>query len=453
MSESELPPLRVRVRRIVSLSLPIIGGMTSQLVMMIADTIMVGQLDESALAIAALGFGGFASGVIADFVIGIGAGVQTIAARRMGEGRARESGFALTEALKISIVFGLPLALLGALIAPGMAALLTDDPHILREATPFLALRNFNWVFIMLTFSFRGFFNGISQPRIYLMVIFLMQILNVLAGYVFIFGWGPAPSLGVTGAGIGSLIATALGALIYVLVARYYGATHGALQSAPPGPARRELRAALLKLSLPAALAGFAASSGFVVFLKLTGLVGVAETAATVILINVAFTFLFPSIGFGLAAATLVSENLGAGRAKAAFRAGRETMWVGALSLASLGFLLFVFARPIIATFTDDPEAASLALLPLQIFSVGLFLDVAGVIYSQALIGAGAVRSVMFGHLVGMYGVFLPGAWFFGVYLGYGMLGLWLPMFAYRVLLTGFFAALFERRKWAAIQV
>lgn len=453
MPESELPPLGARLRRILSLSLPIIGGMTSQLVMMIADTIMVGQLDESALALAALGFGGFASGVVADFVIGIGAGVQTIAARRMGEGRARESGLALTEALKLSLIFGLPLAALGAVIAPGMAALLTDDPRILREATPFLALRNFNWVFIMLTFSFRGFFNGISQPRIYLMVIFLMQILNVLAGYVFIFGWGPAPALGVTGAGVGSLIATALGALIYVFVARYYSASYGALQTPTPAPARRALRALLIKLSLPAALAGFAASSGFAVFLKLTGMVGVAETAATVILINIAFTFLFPSIGFGLAAATLVSENLGAGRADAAFRAGRETMWVGALTLASLGLGLCFFARPLIGAFTDDAAVAGIALLPLQIFSLALFLDVAGVIYSQALIGAGAVRPVMFGHLVGMYGVFLPCAWLFGVQLGYGMLGLWIPMFAYRLLLTGFFAALYERRRWAEIRI
>jgi putative MATE family efflux protein len=442
------------LREILALALPIIGGMISQSLMNLADTFLVGRLPEAECALAAIGYGSVASMTGSSLLIGIGAGVQVIAARRIGEGRRVESGQPLTEALLLSLTVGVLFSLIGALAAQSIFRFLTKDAGIVAAGAGYLIVRDAGWFIIMGNFAYRGFFNGIGSSRVYLMVVWGMQILNVLVSLPLIFGWGPLPRFGVMGAGIGTTLATTAATLAYVAVSRrWFRKSHGALTRAATAAERAVLRASLIRLSLPAGLTNLLTTAGFLTFLKITGTVGRAESAATTILVNLTQLCNLPAVGFGLASATFVSRSLGARRPDEAFAWGIRTVCFGSMVIGSLALAFLLWPRGIVGFFTHDAHLIELARRPLGILGAGLLLDAAGTIFAQSLIGAGSVRPVLITNALGMWGVFLPGAYLFGQRLGYGMLGLWYPLFVFRLGVAIVMATVFLRRRWVHIKV
>lgn len=451
-----------RIRHILRLALPIIGGMASQTVMNIVDTVLVGRLPDASVALSAVGYGGFATWAIASFLVGIGSAVQTVAARRMGEGRDRASGYSLTMGLWVALIVGVPVSCLGVVGAGWIFPWFMDDAAVVAAGTPYFGIRSGVWFLIMANFSFRGFFNGVGRPRVYFTVVWIVQLLNIFFSYYLMYGLdlrlGPTlafslPALGVTGAGLGTALATLGGTLMYGLIGRYYQGTHGAFYLPAALAPRRELLVTLLRLSIPAGLTGLISSVGFLVFLIIAGDGGVEVVAATTLLVNLASACFLPAIGFGLAAATLVSNSLGAGQPDAAFRWGRLTTAIAAVLLGGVGLIFMIFPAQVLSAFTHDQAIIQLALPVMIILGAGQALDSAGNVLSQALLGAGAVRSVLVLNLIGMWLIFLPGAWIWGVIFEGGMLGLWIPLFVYRLGLAVAAGVIFARRRWALIKV
>ena len=122
-------PLNQRLRHILLLGLPIIGGMLSQSLLNLIDAAMVGHLGETALA--GVGIGSYANFMAIALVMGLGSAVQTLVARRHGEGRDQDSILALNAGLLLALGIGLPIMLLCWLLAPQLLALLNNDPAVL----------------------------------------------------------------------------------------------------------------------------------------------------------------------------------------------------------------------------------------------------------------------------------------------------------------------------------
>lgn len=448
-----------RIGHIFRLALPIIGGMASQTLMNVVDTILVGQLPDSSTALSAVGYGSFAAWSIAAFLVGIGSAVQTVAARRMGEGRERASGYALTMGLWVAMLVGIPLSCAGVVGAPYVFPLFMNDAGVIDAGTPYLAMRCGAWFLIMANFSFRGFFNGVGRPRVYFTVVWLVQIINIVLSYVFIYGVNTGaqsfsiPALGVSGAALGTVAATLCGTLMYAVISRYYAGSHGAFFLPAALDNRRQLLATLLRLSVPAGLTGLISSVGFLVFLIIAGRSGVEVVAATTLLVNLASACFLPAIGFGLAAATLVSNSLGAREPDEAFRWGRLTTVLAALILGCVGMVFVIFPEQVLGAFTHDQEIIRLALPVMIILGAGQALDSAGNVLGHALIGAGAVRAVLILNLIGMWVIFLPGAYVWGVLYNGGMIGLWIPLFIFRIGISIAAGIIFARRRWVHIKV
>ena len=129
-------PDRERRGRVWAIAVPIMGGMMSQNVLNLVDIGMVGRLGDSALA--ATGIGSFANYLAIAFIIGLSAGVQALAARRLGEGRTAETAVPLNGGLILSLIIGLPLCLVLVLATPFAFGLLTDDPAVQELGVPYL---------------------------------------------------------------------------------------------------------------------------------------------------------------------------------------------------------------------------------------------------------------------------------------------------------------------------
>lgn len=442
-----LLPERSRSRRILGLSLPIIGGMTSQNLLNLIDTAMVGALGAPALA--GVGMGSFLSFMSVAVVIGLATAVQATAARRFGEGKFDETAVPLNGGLLLALVLGVPITLLLFTAAPAIFAWLNPDPAVVATGTPYFQARLVAVAAVGMNFAFRGYWNAVDRPRLYLYTLLIMHASNVVISFVLIFGKLGLPALGTLGAGIGTAASTVLGTGIYFHLARREAGHAGFLHRWPPlAQLGRQLR-----LGLPSSAQQLLFAGGLTALFWILAQVGTAEMAVASVLINITLVAVLPAIGLGLAATTLVGQALGREQPDDAHRWGWDVARVGALILIALGLPMLLLPDPILAGFLHEPALRDLGRLPLRIVGAAIAVDGVGLILMHALLGAGATGAVMVVALGLQWLLFLPAAWMMGTQWGQGLLAIWLAFMGYRLLQTTVFAALWERGGWRKIEV
>ena len=234
-----------RRQQILTLALPIIGGMVSQNVLNLVDTAMVGMLGAAALA--AVGMASFANFMASAFITGLSAGVQAMAARRLGEGRTTASAEPLNGGLLLAVGLALPLSGIPIFFADEIFGLLVDDPEVVVLGVPYFQARLFAMVALGINFAFRGYWNGVNMSKIYMRTLLVMHASNIALNWVLIFGHLGLPALGVAGAGIGSAIATFIGSGLYLIQGWRMARANGFLQRLPS----RGTMLTMLRLSVP----------------------------------------------------------------------------------------------------------------------------------------------------------------------------------------------------------
>lgn len=440
-------PDRQRLCQILFLGLPIIGGMLSQSLINLVDAAMVGHLGEKALA--GVGLGSYANFVAVSLIMGLGSAVQALVARRRGEGRAALEATPLNAGLALALLVGLPLGLLGWLAAPQIIGLLTQDPEVAGIARDYFQWRVLAVAAVGVNFSFRGFWNGSHRSGIYLRTLLGMHLFNAALSYCLIHGLLGLPRMGAEGSGLGTCIALYLGSLIY-LVQTWRVARGGGFLRARPKPI--EFRV-LLRLALPNSLQQFLFASGITLLFWIIAQLGSAELAVAHVLINLTLLLILPAIGLGMAATTLVSHSLGAGDVDAAQRWGWEVVRIAALGLVLLGIPFWLFPAAILGLFVNDPALIELGIWPLRLTGLGMVLDSASLVLTQALLGAGASRTVMAVSLGNQWLLFLPLAYLIGPVLGYGLLAIWALYMLQRGFASLLFALMWQKRGWARIEL
>ncbi|MEX1312448.1 MAG: MATE family efflux transporter [Candidatus Sulfomarinibacteraceae bacterium] len=436
-----------RRQQILALALPIIGGMVSQNVLNLVDTAMVGMLGAAALA--AVGMASFANFMASAFITGLSAGVQAMAARRLGEGRTEASAEPLNGGLLLAIGLSLPLAGLPILFADEIFGLLVDDPEVVVLGVPYFKARLFAMVALGVNFAFRGYWNGVNLSKVYMRTLLVMHASNIFLNWVLIFGHFGLPALGVTGAGIGSAIATFIGSGLYVVQGWRMARANGFLQRLPSSATMLTM----LRLSVPTGLQQFFFAAGLTAFFWILGKVGTAELAASNVLVQLLLVAILPGLGSGMAAASLVGQALGRGDPDDAKAWGWDvarlaTLVVGVLSLVGL-FFPDLLLRP----FLHDPETLALARLPLRILAATMSLDTVGMVLMNALLGAGDNLRVMTVSLLFQWVLFLPIGYLVGPVLGFGITGVWLGHIGYRSLQAVVFFFIWRSGSWAERRV
>lgn len=440
-----LLPTRDRFRTIFLLGLPIMGGMLSQSLLNLIDAAMVGSLGQAALA--GVGLGGYANFMAIALVLGLGVGVQATVARRRGEGLVGQSAQPLNSGLLIAALIALPISLLCWLNAEHIIGLLSDDPEVTAIGADYFRWRALAILAVGFNFSFRGYWNGIRRTGRYLQILVVMHIFNVIISYGLIFGHFGLPEMGAEGSGLGTTLAMFLGTLLYFLITWRSGRKQGFLRRLP---SLIELRS-MLRLSLPNSLQQLFFATGITILFWIIGQIGTAELAVAHILINLALLLILPGVGLGMAATTLVSHSLGEKQPQEAYRWGWDVVKVAVLLLFVLGLPFWLMPQLILQIFTQDPELLALGEWPLRITGLGMTLDATALVLTQALLGAGASRTVMGVNLGSQWLLFLPCAYLIGPVLGGGLLAVWLLQSLYRIIASGIFAILWKRRHWADI--
>jgi putative MATE family efflux protein len=300
-----------------------------------------------------------------------------------------------------------------------------------------------------MNFAFRGFWNGISKSRRYLQTLLIMHVCNVVLNWLLIFGHLGFPELGSTGAGVGTTIASYLGTIIYFVLALRHASGSGFLKSL----VNRRTIGGMLRLSVPAGLQSFFFATGMTAFFWIIGKVGTLELAASNVLIQLLLVAILPGVGFGLAAASLVGQALGRGDPDDAVQWGWDVSKLAMAIVGAISLLGVIAPDLILGIFLHDPETLALARFPLRLVGASMFVDTLGTVLLNALMGAGASRTVMIVSISLQWGLFLPSAYILGPVLGYGLVAVWIAQVGYRCLQALVFAMVWRGRSWIEMTV
>lgn len=429
------------------LGLPIMGGMLSQSLLNLVDAAMVGTLGKAALA--GVGLGGYVNFMAIALVMGLGVGVQAIVARRRGEGRFEQAAQPLNCGLLLASLIALPLSVLCWFNADYIIALFSDDSEVTAIGADYFRWRSLAIIAVGCNFAFRGYWNGIRRTGMYLQILVIMHAFNVLISYGLIFGHFGFPEMGAEGSGLGTTLAMLLGTVMYFLLSWREGREQGFMRSFP----RIADIHTMLRLSIPNSLQQLFFATGVTVLFWIIGKMGTSELAVAHILINLALLLILPAVGLGMAATTLVSHSLGEEQPDEAYRWGWDVVRVAAVLLFVLGLPFWLAPQWLLQIFTQEPELLALGEWPLRITGLGMTLDATALVLTQALLGAGASRTVLGVNLGSQWLLFLPCAYLLGPVLGGGLLAVWLLQSVYRAIASIIFAILWQRKQWTNIRV
>ncbi|WP_346799247.1 MATE family efflux transporter [Halomonas sp. Bachu 37] len=431
-----------RRRRILRLALPIIAGMLSQSVLNLVDAALVGSLGE--IALAGVGIGGYAMFMITALVFGLSSAVQAQTAHFYGAEQASGHVRPLNAGLILGLAVSVPVTLMALWQAPLLVTLLNDSADVQAVAVEYFRWRVLSLAAIAMTLCFRGYWNGIQQTGMYFRIILVVHVFNVLASIGLIFGHFGLPKMGAAGAGLGTTLSLFAGLLLWLFVSPRESRQASVCGNLPP---RRTLLATLV-LAVPHSLQQLWFAAGYAVLFCLLGRIDTASVALGHVLINLSLLLILPGVGLGVAAMSLVGEALGRDARHEAHRWGWDVLRVAWWCLAALALPMLVVPERVLGIFLTDPEIIDMGLLPLRLTAVMIVLDAAALVLAQALLGAGAQRTVMSLTLGMQWLVFLPLAWLVGVELGYGLLGVWWVQLGYRILNSAGFVLIWQRKRW-----
>ncbi len=437
-------------RTVIRLGYPVSLGMISITLLGVVDTAMLGHLGPIPLAAAGIAAVGYFAIIFS--LAGIGIGVQTIVSRRFGEGRTPECGTVLSSGVALAILFGIPFVLLSAPLARFIAPALSHDPRVATLGEIYLYYRFIGAGFLILNMVYRGFYNGIGDTKRQLHSAIIITVVNIGLDYLLIFGRGGFPKLGIAGAAIASTIATGIGTVYFVTVSLFPRYRH---RFAPYHHIRNwpHQVAPILRLSGPVMAQRIISNGSFFAFFSIVSRIGTLALAASNVIRSVLGLSIMPAIGIGVAAATLIGQNLGAARPDEAEAYGWEAAKLASYLMAGIGLLFIAFPREIFAIYTDNPAVIALGRTPLILLGATQILDGMAIVLSQGLQGAGNTRYVMGIELLVCGGIYLPTAYLFGIQLHGGIIGAWAGEFVYWLAFALFMALKFKQGAWKKIQL
>jgi putative MATE family efflux protein len=298
----------------------------------------------------------------------------------------------------------------------------------------------------MLLFLINAIFRGAGDPAVAMRVLWLANGINIVLAPCLIFGPGPFPRLGVTGAAIATTIGRGIGVLVQLhLLTRPDGRVTVARHHLELDPAAMWR---LVRLSSTATLQVFIATASWIGLVRVLATFGDAALAGYTIAIRVIIFAIMPSWGLGNAAATMVGQGLGAKKPDRAERA----VWIAArynfVFLGSIG-LVFVFgAEGIVRLFTSDPAVSGYAVSCLRIVSLGFPLYAYGMILEQSFNGAGDAWTPTWINLGCFWAFEIPLAWFVAVHMGVGPVAVFSAITGAYCMTAVVSWVLFRRGRW-----
>ncbi len=436
-------------KAVFMLSIPMILEMMMESIFAIVDIAYVSQVSVN--AVATIGLTESVITLVYAIAIGLSMAATAVVARRIGEQDVQGARRAAVQAILLGILVAISIGIIGLLFAKEILGLMGGEPDLIEEGYGYTQLLIGGNITIVLLFLINAIFRGAGDASVAMWTLVLSNGLNIILDPIFIFGWGPVPEFGVTGAAIATNIGRGT-AVIFQMGILFFGWSRIKLGIGDL-VIRLKVMINLINVSLGGIAQFLIGTSSWVFLMRIMSEFGSEVLAGYTIAIRVMMFTFMPAWGMSNAAATLVGQNLGAKKPDRAERSVWITGKYNAIFMLSVSLVYLIFAPQIISLFSQQLEVVENGALCLQVVAAGYLFYAYGMVISQAFNGAGDTSTPTKINFIAFWLFQLPFAYLASMTFDLGALGVFLAITLAEVLLSVIAIIWFRKGYWKKVQV
>jgi len=436
-------------RAILLLSIPMMIEMMGEGLFAVIDAYFLGKVSNAAATTAGI------VEVVATLIYSIGIGISiaatAVVARRMGENKPEEASKAAMQAIILSVGISVVIGILGVVFAEDILRMMKAEEEVIAVGTNYTRILLGTNVVIMLLFVLNGVFRGAGDAFMAMISLWVANLINIALDPLFIFGIGPFPELGATGAAVATSIGRGIGVAfqLYILFKgsrvikvawRHFKLIPGILKK-------------LINVASTGSLQFFIASASWIFLARLVAEFGTDVYAGYFFAIRLILFAILPAWGMANAGATLVGQNLGAKNPERAAKSAWRTSFYNMTFMLIVGIIFASFARPLLEIFTTSEIAIETGVLTMRIICLGYLFFGIGMVLGQAFGGAGDTRTPTLVNFIAFWLLENPLAYFMTKTLGMEVEGVLWAIAISETVLALILVILFRRGKWKTVEV
>lgn len=412
-----------KIREILRIGLPIMLGQACVIILAFADNIMIGWHSVDELAASS-----FVNNVMNLFILtelGFAAGMTPMIGADNGTGNIKGIGITVKNGLVTNgIIGGISIILLTIIYF--CLDHFGQAPELMPYIKPYFAIIGISTLFALGFNVLKQFTDGICRPMISMTLLMIGNLLNIFGNWVLIYGKLGFPEMGLTGAGISTLVSRALILLVFIVfifkskkMNEYARAIKEALLS------RGEMKT-VFKMGYPVGIQMALESSTFTFAAVMAGWLGVIQLAAHQVVITISQLFFLMMQGLSFAVSILVSNAFGRKDLGSVREYARKGYFMTLGISATLSVLLYCFRYQAAGIFTDSPEVSAMAVSLFFLLFAYQFGDGLQLCFANVLRGIQDVKPIMYAAFVSYYLIAIPSAFVLGFKTSLGIHGIWL---------------------------
>jgi putative MATE family efflux protein len=436
-------------RAIVLLSIPMVLEMVMESIFALTDAFFVSRLGTDAVATVGL----TEAMITIIFAVAEGMGIATTAmvARRIGEKNIVGARIAAAQSMFLGIGLTALIAIPGVVFSRRLLEMMGGSPELVASGYGYTQVLFGGSATIMLLFLLNAVFRGAGDAAIAMKVLWIANAVNIVLDPCLIFGLGPFPELGVTGAAVATTIGRGVGVVLQLWVLFFGGSRiRITLRNLLPRPM---IILRLFKLSLGGILQFLIGTSSWLLLVWIVGSFGAAAVAGYTIAIRLIIFAILPSWGLANAAATLVGQNLGAGSPERAEISAWRAGIYNTVFLLGVGVIFVVAAGPLIRIFSNDPIVVAHGISCLRWISYGYPFYAWGMVMIQSFNGAGDTYTPTVINFFCYWLFQLPLAYLLAHHTGLGVTGVFIAITIAETAIAVTGILVFRRGGWKQQQV
>jgi MATE family multidrug resistance protein len=385
-------------RHVLAISLPLVASMGSLTLMQFTDRMFLANY--SADAIAAALPAGIASFTAVAFFMGVANYVNSFVAQYMGACAFRRIGASLWQGIYFSLMASCVLALFYFVSEP-LFDLVGHSPHIRRLEVVYFNILTLGAGLVVLASAMACFYTGRGLTRTVMVVHAIGAAVNIPLDYCLINGVGFFPELGIVGAALATVTASAT--IVGILSVIIFSPANRSKYDTWKGRAfDRELFGKLMHYGLPSGIQFFLEIFGITFFIQMVGRLGDLELAASNIVLSIETLSFLPMVGFHVGTATMVGQAIGSGRPEDGTYATISALHITMAYMILVAVIFVVTPKPLLNLFKTQhltmaqyAEIMNLGVILMRFVAVFCFFDALNLVFSGAIKGAGDTRFIM----------------------------------------------------------
>ncbi len=431
-------------RAVFLLAIPMVLEMLMESLFALVDILWVSRLGAS--AIATVGLTESMLTLVFSVALGVSFSTTAMVARRTGEKDPEGAATAAMQSIFLGVGVALAMGIPAMIFAHQLLSLMGADRMLIAGGHRYTEIVFGGTTVVMLLFLNNGIFRGAGDAAVAMRVLWFSNLINLLLDPCLIFGLGPFPKLGVTGAALATLTGRSCG-----VVYQFWMLTNG---TSRVRLAIRHLRivpsviVSLVRVSSTGVLQFLIAHTSWLVLVRIISTFGGLAVAGYTIGIRIFMFIILPSWGMSGAAATMVGQNLGANKPKRAERAVYVTGAYNAIYLVAVGLVLVFAPHLIVSFFSGDAVVSAFAADCLRIIGYGNLTYAFGMVMVQAFNGAGDTVTPTLINIVSFWLCEIPLGWYLANRTPLGVSGVFTSIPVANTVMTVISLIVFARGKW-----